>query len=130
MTTRSVPWPGNQINDINEVRERCYRQCHLENPTDSGWYEKTNACGQACKRALEVYEYNQGKNPCELKLQAPVFWFENGKGHETYESYEPMSGVSNTDGDESSVNIRTILLLLTTVLLAVYLIMFLVYDRP
>lgn len=105
------------MNDINEVRERCYRQCHLENPTDSGWYEKTDACGQACKRALQVYEYDQGKNPCELKLQAPVFWFE---------PYQPPSSSSN----EPRGHVHTILLLSSTVMLAVYLAMFLIYGRP
>lgn len=74
---RDVPWPGNQINDINQFREMCYRQCHEQNPTDSGWYEKVNECGQQCKYALKAYEYMQGKNPCELRLQAPVFWFQS-----------------------------------------------------
>lgn len=82
---RDVPWPGNQINDINEFREACYKQCHAQNPTDSGWYEKVNECGQQCKYALKAYEYMQGKNPCELRLQAPVFWFQRpSMSHESY----------------------------------------------
>lgn len=70
-----IHWPGNQINDITKFREDCYRKCHDNNPTDSGWYEKTDKCGQECKRRLKEFEYEQGKNPCELRLQAPVFWF-------------------------------------------------------
>lgn len=119
-TVSPVRWPGNQINDINQFREDCYRQCHLENPTDSGWYEKTNECGQKCKRALQVYEYEQGKNPCELKLQAPVFWFK--------ESYRPFSSSSSTSTSSVSnvdrvyIILFVMMILLTTVYLVVFLV--------
>lgn len=102
MMTREVPWPGNQINDINQFRNECYKKCHELNPTDSGWYEKVNECGQKCKYALKEYEYSQGKNPCELKLQAPVFWFTNNHKN-TYESYDYKE---NDDDDKSSSSIN------------------------
>lgn len=95
---RDVPWPGNQINDINQFRDECYRRCHEQNPTDSGWYEKVNACGQQCKYALQAYEYMQGKNPCELRLQAPVFWFQSNPTT-TYESYQFPMRSNDEDGD-------------------------------
>lgn len=88
---REIQWPGNQLNDINQFREDCYKQCHLQNPTSSGWYEKTDKCGQKCKQQLKEYEFQQGKNPCELKLQAPVFWFEQEQPiHESYRNQQPV----------------------------------------
>ena len=82
-----IEWPGYQINDINQFREDCYKKCHEQNPTDSGWYEKTDECGQKCKNALKQFEYTQGKNPCELRLQAPVFWFQNDNENKTTEHF-------------------------------------------
>lgn len=70
-------WPGQQINDINEFRTACYKKCHEENPTDSGWYEKENECGRDCASKLCAFQRLSGKNPCAQRLQAPVFWFEN-----------------------------------------------------
>ena len=101
---REIPWPGNQLNGINEYRENCYRQCQLENPTDSGWYSKTDKCGENCRQTLKTYEYLQGKNPCELKLQAPVFWYESTQTDEPlYESYE------NNDENNKSNNTLNII---------------------
>lgn len=75
---RHIPnWPGNQINDINQFQEACYKTCHEKNPTDSGWYEKTDQCGYECARKTREYQIKSGKNPCEQRLQAPVFWFDN-----------------------------------------------------
>lgn len=107
---REIQWPGNQINDINQFRENCYKQCHLQNPTSSGWYEKTDKCGQKCKQQLKEYEFEQGKNPCELKLQAPVFWFEQPQP--IYESY-----TNNEDKPNNSVNIIYITLFIIMIIL-------------
>lgn len=97
-TPRDVPWPGNQINGITAFREACYKKCHEENPTDSGWYEKVNACGQECKNAVKAYEYIQGKNPCQLRLQAPVFWFgEPSSSTSTHEPYVSPHSSGDTD---------------------------------
>lgn len=106
---REIPWPGNQLNGINQYREDCYKQCHLNNPTDSGWYEKTDKCGENCRETLKTYEYLQGKNPCELKLQAPVFWYENEQP--SYESYSVPSTNSN------SINIMYITLFIIMIIL-------------
>lgn len=120
MMKREVPWPGNQINDINQFRNECYKKCHESNPTDSGWYEKVNECGQQCKYALKEYEYLQGKNPCELKLQAPVFWFNNNKEN-TYESYEYTEKVkdnnNNNNGCCKSTNIFYIALYIILIII-------------
>lgn len=121
--SREIPWPGNQINPINEFRHDCYYKCHLENPTDSGWYEKTNECGQNCKRALQQFEYSQGKNPCELKLQAPVFW---------YESYRPPALLqTNTRAFSTTSMIDKFyitLFLIMIVLISFYLVLYIMYP--
>lgn len=75
-------WPGRQLNPINEFRDDCYRQCHRSNPTDSGWYEKTNECGRRCARELKEFQRANGKNPCAQRLQAPVFWFEDNNNND------------------------------------------------
>jgi hypothetical protein len=92
---REIAWPGNQLNGINDFRENCYRQCQLNNPTDSGWYSKTDECGESCRQKLKEYEYSQGKNPCELKLQAPVFWYESPQIHESYQEEDKDKGKGN-----------------------------------
>lgn len=109
MLEREIPWPGNQINDITKFREDCYRRCHEENPTDSGWYEKTDKCGENCKKQLKIFEYLQGKNPCELRLQAPVFWYEN------YEHTAPPS--SSSVKDSSTIEYIYIVLLIILIIL-------------
>ena len=129
---RDVAWPGNQINDLNEFRDLCYRQCHDANPTDSGWYEKVNECGQQCKYALKAYEYMQGKNPCELRLQAPVYWFQSSHNAPLSESYEPMMTTGQEDPDPPAppTNTRrswtsifyTIVALLVLVILCAYIV--------
>jgi hypothetical protein len=113
---RDIPWPGKQINEINAFRQECYSKCHADNPTDSGWYEKTDECGQRCKKALQEFEYKQGKNPCELKLQAPVFWFENSPSgiseHYTHTPNERkrLHSPQSTDRVQMYVSIVAILL--------------------
>ena len=132
---RDIPWPGKQLNDINEFRHDCYYQCHLQNPTDSGWYEKVDECGQNCKKALQAYEYQQGKNPCELKLQAPVFWFENhsgSKGQDVREGYENYDGVKETPEPSHCQSVDTIYLILMTImilLMLTYLILYMISPR-
>jgi hypothetical protein len=116
---REIPWPGNQLNDINEFRHDCYYQCHLKNPTDSGWYEKTNECGQACKKALQEYEYEQGKNPCELKLQAPVFW---------YESYKHFDDVAKSSPKSKTDLIYITLFIIMILLIIVYMMLYIFFP--
>ena len=81
--TREIQWPGRQINDVNEFRDKCYAQCYRKEPVGSDWYNKSDGCGIACKRALEEYIYSQGKNPCVLKLSPPVFWHASDMSEET-----------------------------------------------
>lgn len=128
---REIPWPGNQINDINQFRHDCYYQCHLENPTDSGWYEKTDACGQACKKALQEYEYLQGKNPCELKLQAPVFWYEHGhrplnptKSYENYQQENSYRDVENATTTLTIDKMYIIMYIIMIVLIVFYIMLY------
>lgn len=121
--TREVNWPGNQINDINQFRENCYRECHLQNPTDSGWYEKSDECGQNCKELLKAYEYIQGKNPCELRLQAPVFWFEN---FELPLKEDDDKGKSNTTTTDI---LYLVLFLVIIFLIAVYILVYMLDQQ-
>jgi hypothetical protein len=108
---RKVSWPGNQLNDINEFREDCYKQCHDRNPTDSGWYEKTNECGENCRTLLKESEYMQGKDPCELKLQAPVFW---------YEPYENTEKTNTLDVIYLTLYIIMIILITLFILITIF----------
>lgn len=89
-----IPWPGNQLNDINIFRNKCFKKCHEENPTDSGWYEKTNECGRQCFHELQNFQKSQGKNPCAQRLQAPVFWFNNGSKEDFIFVKTPPQSVS------------------------------------
>jgi len=125
---RDVPFPGNQINDINQFREMCYRQCHLDNPTDSGWYEKVNQCGQDCKYALKAYEYMQGKNPCRLKLQAPVFWFNNTIEKEGFEPEpsEPKEP-TNLSPDVTKLTMIMYMILIGLVILMIIVLMIVIF---
>lgn len=104
---RDILWPGNQINDITKFREDCYRKCHEQNPTNDPWFERNNQCGLNCKRKLKEFEYKQGKNPCELRLQAPVFWNNN----DIVENFEVE------DKKNNSINIIYIILLIILIIL-------------
>ena len=129
---RDIPWPGKQLNDINEFRHDCYYQCHLQNPTDSGWYEKVDECGQRCKKALQTYEYQQGKNPCELKLQAPVFWYENNTGSNNGNVREDYDGANETPEQchcQSVDMIYLILMMIMILLMLTYLILYMISPR-
>lgn len=122
---RDIPWPGKQINEINAFRHQCYSKCHADNPTDSGWYEKTDECGQRCKKALQEFEYKQGKNPCELKLQAPVFWFENSPKQISEHYTHPRKEIKRLDSPQSSMDwvqmyVSTVAILLVLVYLFLY----------
>lgn len=101
----SISWPGNQINDILKFRNDCFEECHKQNPTDSGWYEKTDECGKKCFSNLKNYQIQQGKNPCAQKLQAPVFWFK-----------EDFS-MPLTESSQSKLNMLYIILLVYLLLL-------------
>jgi hypothetical protein len=127
---REIQWPGNQLNDITKFREDCYKKCHENNPTDSGWYEKTDQCGMQCYHALKQFEYLQGKNPCELRLQAPVFWFNNNDITEQFSTsysspYSPSSSCSSCIPQSNMINLIYITLFLVLIfLIFIYLMLF------
>ena len=65
-------WPGKQLTDIRAYNECCFRKCREKNP--NGFYD--DACGRACLCAVRSRERQNGWNPCEHRLQPPVFWYE------------------------------------------------------
>ena len=65
-------WPGKQLTDIRDYNECCFRRCREKDP--NGFYD--DACGRACLCAVRARERHNGWNPCEHRLQPPVFWYE------------------------------------------------------
>lgn len=124
-------WPGNQINDINEFRDDCFRQCHEQNPTDSGWYEKQDECGRRCSAKLRQFQRLSGKNPCAQRLQAPVYWFDNDttvtKEAFNYDQADPTPYLKTSSPSQSKLDIiyvislsAVLLFLLVTIFMTIH----------
>jgi hypothetical protein len=120
MEIRIPNWPGHQINDINEFRHACFQKCHDRNPTDSGWYEKEDACGKECSQLLRQFQIDSGKNPCAQRLQAPVFWFSGHKDDVIRENYRAPELQATTQSSQ-----RSTLDILYVVFLSVFLLLLL-----
>lgn len=124
--TREIQWPGRQLNNINEFRDKCYEQCYHEEPIGSDWHNKLNGCGAVCKASLEEYIFSQGKNPCVLKLSPPVFWHPSDKrtelceneiveGYQGVASERPLLYETNSSGNNVSNGFRLFLYILSFV---------------